>query len=642
MTAPPPLLGPRTAFLRPFVEAGVLGHAEVHVADAIERAVPGTADAVLLAATLAVRATRLSHVCVVLADVPGALVLEDDADRDRSDGPVSLGGGAGLAGLPWPPLDEWAAEVRASAAVALVDGEGRVDSGVVDGIVRPLVFDGARVYLERYWRFERLVGDDLLARAGADRAVLVGGRRLAGLTAGQRAVAEPILDRLFGAVGAAPDLQRQAAEAALSRQLVVIAGGPGTGKTRTVARLLAAIHQVARAGSRPLQVALAAPTGKAAARMTEAVHLEVSAAGLAGDHAAPLLATEASTIHRLLGGRGPRFRHHRGNPLAADVVVVDEASMISLPLMARLLDAVRPDTRLVLVGDPYQLASIEAGAVLGDVVGGAPAGASGPMAASVVVLERVHRFGADSTIAALAAAVRDDDADRAVELLRAGRPDVEWVVPDDRARLRTVEDEVVGSSVAVVRSALDGDGVSGLAHGADVKVLAATRQGPLGTYAWSDRIEALAARAEPRLRAGGRWYVGRPVIVTRNDPMNGLVNGDTGLVVATADAMAVVFPDADPERGGTRTFQPSQLSDIETWWAMTIHKSQGSEYRHAVVSLPAAGSPILTRELLYTAVTRAKERVTVVASEAAVRAAIARPVARASGLRPRLWPAQPG
>jgi len=647
VTAPRPLLGARTAFLRPFVDAGVLGHAEVHVADAIARAVPGTADDVLLAATLAVRATRLSHVCVVLADVPGALVLEDDADRDRSDGRVSLGEGSGLAGLPWPPVGEWAAALRGSAAVALVDGEGRVDSGVVDGTVRPLVFDGARVYLERYWRFERLVGDDLLARAGADRAVPAGGRGLAGLNPGARALAEPVLDQLFGAVGAtgaAPDLQRQAAEAALARQLVVIAGGPGTGKTRTVARLLAATHQVAQGGSRPLQVALAAPTGKAAARMTEAVHLEVSAAGLDAEHAEALLATEASTIHRLLGGRGSSFRHHRDNPLAADVVVVDEASMISLPLMARLLDAVRPDARLVLVGDPYQLSSIEAGAVLGDVVGGAPAGASGPMADSVVVLQRVHRFGADSTIAALAAAVRDDDADRAVALLRAGRPDVEWVLPDDHARFRAVQREVVDNAVAVVRAALDGDGVSGLARGADVKVLAATRQGPLGTDAWSDRIEALVGRAEPRLRAGGRWYVGRPVIVTRNDPTNGLVNGDTGLVVATAtaDAMAVVFPDVDPEPGGTRAFQPSQLSDVETWWAMTIHKSQGSEYRHAVVSLPAAGSPILTRELLYTAVTRARERVTVVASEAALRAAIARPVARASGLQPRLWPAEPG
>jgi exodeoxyribonuclease V alpha subunit len=440
-----------------------------------------------------------------------------------------------------------------------------------------------------------------------------------------------------GTRAVAADRQRLAAEAALTRRLVVLAGGPGTGKTRTVARLLAAAHDAAaRAGTR-LDVALAAPTGKAAARMTEAVHHEVAVAMLADDLAASLLATEATTIHRLLGRTsGVEFRHDRANPLAADIVVVDEASMVSLPLMARLLDAVRPDARLVLVGDPYQLASIEAGAVLGDVAGGTAVARprTGALVDSVIVLERVHRFGADSTIAALATAIRDGDADAALALLQAGRDDVRWIRPDDRASLAQLERTVRDASVAVVRAALDGDEQAGLAAAADLKVLAATRRGPGGTYDWRERIERAVGRAEPRAKIGWRYYTGRPVIITRNDYLNGLMNGDTGLVVQHDGEAQVVFPAGE----GPRWFHPSQLSAVETWWSMTIHKSQGSEYRHAVVSLPAAPSPILTRELLYTAVTRAKQQVTLVASEEAVRAAIGRPVSRASGLLDRLWP----
>jgi exodeoxyribonuclease V alpha subunit len=184
-----------------------------------------------------------------------------------------------------------------------------------------------------------------------------------------------------------------------------------------------------------------------------------------------------------------------------------------------------------------------------------------------------------------------------------------------------------------VRAALAGDRVGGLRAAAEHKVLAATRHGPLGSFAWRDRIERLLARAEPRLRIGRRWYVGRPVIVTANDYIHALFNGDTGLVVADGDGSTVTFATGDT----TRDLRPSQLSAVETWWSMTIHKSQGSEYRHVVVSLPAAPSPVLTRELFYTAVTRARERLTVVAEEASLRAAIGRPVARASGLRDRLW-----
>lgn len=619
MTAPAPLLTERVAFLAPYVDVGVLAHADVHVAQTIGRLVPGTSPEVLLAAALAVRATRLNHVCVLLDELPHSIVLDDGEDA------------ADLSDLPWPSPSTWRAALLSSDAVAAVAADAAPDAGVVDGTIRPLVFDGTRVYLERYWRFERQVGDDLIARAGSGP----------GDEPDLAAIELPILDQLFPSEPDQVDLQRRAAEAALSRRLAVIAGGPGTGKTRTVARTLAAAHHLARSQGRTLEVALAAPTGKAAARMTEAVQQAVAEAAIDDELADLLRDVSASTIHRLIGAWGGRVRHDRTNPISADVVVIDEASMVSLPLMARLLDAVRPEARVVLVGDPYQLASIEAGAVLGDVVGDAPSGGTGPLAGNVVVLERVHRFGAHSTIAALADAIRRGDADETIGLLDAGADDVEWVRPEDPKALARVEREVLDNAVAVVRAAVDGDAAAGLAIANDLKVLAATRRGPLGTYDWRDRIERTLARTDIRpglrLRLSDRWYVGRPVIVTRNDPLHQLVNGDTGLVVARDGARPAVAFSSAAREDEVRLLPTSQLAAVETWWSMTIHKSQGSEYRHAVVSLPWAGSRILTRELLYTAVTRAKEQVTVVGTEDAIRAAVSRRVARATGLAARLW-----
>lgn len=641
MTLPAPVLGTDTAFLADYVEAGVLEHTDVHVAEAISRASAGTDADVLLAAALAVRAVRKSHVCLDLATVPASIVLDGDSgivNGSAEEGDATGDGTADDADaaaritlLPWLDPDRWLQHLSGSAVVAVVaDGSSDPDAGIVDGVLRPLVLDGTRLYLERYWRFECAVATELHARATVDDDA--------------PAPSAALLDELFPPVPGAPtdevDLQRLAAERALRRNLAVVAGGPGTGKTRTIARMLAAMLQTAHAQGRHLQVALAAPTGKAAARMTEAVRNEIAHTDLDTDLVALLEAQQATTIDRLLGGYSPNFRHDRRNPLAADVVVVDEASMVALPLMARLLDAVRPAATVVLVGDPYQLASIEAGVVLGDIVGGALSdGATGALADGVVVLERVHRFGADSTIAALADAIRTGDTDAVFSLLRSDASDVAWVQPSDDAAVAALESDVFANATAVISAALAGDGTAGLAAANDTKVLSATRAGPFGTQHWRDRIEAHLARTEARMRIGTRWYTGRPVIVTRNDPLNNLVNGDTGLVVAVDDGAAVAFAAAghDSEAGpGTRLLRPSQLGASETWWSMTIHKSQGSEYRHTVVSLPHAASPILTRELLYTAVTRAKQKVTVVGDEEAIRTAIERPVARSSGLRDRL------
>jgi exodeoxyribonuclease V alpha subunit len=598
LTASGPLLDDATATLRPFVDAGVFDAAAVHVAATVARATGETDPLVVLGAALAARAPTHGHVCAVPAHASETIVV-DAADA------------APVTALPWPDAPEWAARLAASAAVRAA-GEPAAD-------LRPLVWDGTRLYLERYWRHETTVAEGLLRRA-----------RSAGPIDAPENETTAALDRWFGpADGTASDRQRDAAAVALSRALTVVAGGPGTGKTRTVARLLGAAHDLTATRPRPLDVALAAPTGKAAARMTAAVHEELAAAGATGTVAARLAETEASTLHRLLGwSGGTRYRHDARNPLPHDLVVVDETSMTSLPLTARLLAAVRPEAALVLVGDPHQLASVEAGAVLGEIVGAPEA----PLRERIVVLERRHRFAADSPIAALADAIRAGDAEQALARLRGDDDELRWIADDDTAAVDALQRTVGAHAAEVLAEAAAGRAGDGLDRAARLKVLCATRHGALGSHRWNDRVEALLAHLVPGAALYRRFYVGRPIIVTRNDYAHRLVNGDVGLVVARPERATVVFRDGT----GIRELPTSQLDEIETWWAMTIHKSQGSEFDRVVITLPPAPSPVLTRELLYTAVTRAREQVTIVASEDALRAAIGRPVARASGLAARL------
>ncbi|MBV8463188.1 MAG: exodeoxyribonuclease V subunit alpha, partial [Acidimicrobiales bacterium] len=450
--------------------------------------------------------------------------------------------------------------------------------------------------------------------------------------------------------------QRWAAARGLREGVSIIAGGPGTGKTHTVARLLAATALLAERQGRRHSVALAAPTGKAANRMSEAVAGAVGGLESAGvidaDLAAELVATPAVTLHRLLGARGDgTFRHDRRDPLPHDLVIVDETSMVSLPLLADLMVAMRPEARLVLVGDPFQLTSIEAGTVMSDLVGPgqgsdgrrgtpgtpslAPQHGRSVLEGRVTVLERVHRYGAESGIAELATAVRHGRADEVVRILDSGRTDLRWVRPEDGPALESTVEEVVVDGLGMVEAARAGDAAAGLRLAARTKVLCAVRRGPFGRASWSELVrERVLGRAPSSARRPrGRWYAGRPIMVTANDPVNRLLNGDVGLVVTDGERLSVAMREGQ----GLRMLAPAQLDEFDEWWAMTIHKSQGSEFDHAVIVLPDADSPILSRELLYTGVTRARERLTLVASESAVRASVERPVSRASGLADRLW-----
>ena len=568
--------------LEQFNRAGVLNLGDVHVAKTLGRVCSVDDPGVLLAAALAVRAPRLGHVCLELASVAQTVAPDEDAEV-----PVEA--------LEWPEVSSWIAALESSPLV----GDGA-----------PLHLENGRLYLNRSWRSEQLVIRSLLARAAGDAP----------------AVDEASLASALATV--TDEHQRRAVETAVRRRLSVVAGGPGTGKTTTIRKILSVLREQAEAlGSEAPQVALVAPTGKAAQRVTESV----------GDDD-----FKATTIHRLLRrepGNATRFRHNARNPLPHDVVIVDETSMVSLDLMAKLLDAVRPDARLVFVGDPDQLVSVESGAVLGDIVGPARSGAaSGPMADAIVVLQRVYRHGGG--IAELARAIQSGSADEVLRVLDSGHPDVRWLQVDVgepagvEAALAPVREAVVASGRSLLEAARAGDADTALINLDEMRLLCAHRRGAYGVEQWVAQAEQWLALDVEDFDPTQQWYVGRPVLVTSNDYQLGVLNGDTGVTIAEADGgLQVAFRQAD----GIRCIRPQRLENVQTVHAMTIHKSQGSQFETVVALLPDPTSKILTRELLYTAVTRAKTRLIVAATPESVSAAVERQVVRSSGLRHAFW-----
>ncbi len=567
-----------TGVLRTFAEAGVLEAADVHVALRLARLGQETRDDVLLAVALAVRGVRTGSVCVELAHLADTVVPDPETGT----------------ALPWP--SSWDS-VADSPLVAVGVEAAWAPLRLVDGLL----------YLDRYFVQEQLVRHELDARAAQPPPS-------ADLTD---------LDVLFPEAG--PDRQRLAVQVAAGRWVSVITGGPGTGKTHTVARLLSLL--LAQPGP-PLRIALAAPTGKAAARLQESVRAQAAELGLPTD-------LTASTLHRLLGWRPDshsRFRHDATNRLPFDVVVVDESSMVSLTLMARLVDAVRPTARLVLVGDPDQLTPVDAGAVLSDLVHRPPAPEAPVLPTTeplddaehdqlrngVVRLVESHRYG--TGIGDLAEAVRTGDADVAVALLQGGGV-VELVDdPDASVALRA---EVTTTGAALTAAARDGDTAGALALLGAHRLLCAHREGPFGVAWWNEQCSRWLGAT------GGQWYPGQPLLVMANDHEHRLYNGDTGVVVRHGGELRAAFSAADDP------LPLSRLSAVATAHALTVHRSQGSQYAGVTLLLPPAESPLLTRELFYTAITRASERVRVVGTEASVRAAVERRLVRASGLRRR-------
>lgn len=591
--------------LRTFNEAKVLGAADVHIAVRLAQMAGESSEDAVLATALAVRAVRSGSVCL---EVNGIRDIGVDAVQSEDGSEIDLDA------LPWPEPAVLLDALRASTLVV----------GGAAGPLRPLrLVDtdvGPLLYLEKYHRQEETVRRVLDSRAGDHPDVDADALR-AGLA------------EMFP--GTEPDRQRVAVAVAATHRTAVIAGGPGTGKTHTVARVLAMLRRLYGDG---LRIGLAAPTGKAAARLQESVRAQDASLGLP-----PTLA--ASTLHRLLGWghNGPRY--HAGNHLPYDVIVVDETSMVSLTMMCRLLEALRPQTRLVLVGDPNQLASVDAGAVLADLVDRPVTVAANPvldrvvgadletwtvgerdrLRGGIVRLTRGWRF--DRDIGALADAVRDEDEDRVIDLLRAGGDQIEFLAPDDLDALRR---QVVGTAVDVVQAAEAGDVAAALDLSERHRLLCAHRDGPYGV-AWWERasLEWIGAEVGHRLDPDA-LTAGRPLLVTANDYDARIYNGDTGVVVRRGDGelVAAFARGAEP-----LILHPSRLSSTQSVYAMTIHRSQGSQYGTVSVILPDERSSLLTRELLYTAITRAKDKVRIIGTEDAVREAVRRKVRRASGLR---------
>lgn len=600
--------------LAAFNRAGVLGLADVHTAAVVARLCGEDDESVQLALALTVRALRTGSVCVDLRTAPDEVFDEAEELLDTSD-------------LPWPEPADWLGHICASPAVA-------VGADAPSG--RPLRLSRDLLYLERYWQQEEVLRRELQVRHDAPPPPV------------DLARARAALRRLFGPADS-PDRQRLAVAVSALTWVTVLVGGPGTGKTTTVARLLALLCD--QPGG-PLRVALAAPTGKAAARLEEAVR--VAARQLDPEDTQRLGDLHATTVHRLLGWlphTRSRFRHHAGNHLPYDLIVVDEMSMVSLTLMARLLEAVRPEARLVLVGDPDQLSSVEAGAVLADIAG--PKGDLDPVAAAglqsldldpanalpvprrgVVRLVHTWRFGGG--IEELAQAVRAGDPAAALRVLRSDRSDVVFDEVDPGSAqpdgLGELARELLDAQMAARTAAQAGQIDAALAALESFRLMCAHRRGAYGVTRWGREAERWLGRVMPAYVEEGEWYLGRPVLITANDYELQLYNGDIGVVVATDAGPRVAFA-----RGSRPAlFPPVRLQAVQTVHAMTVHRAQGSQFGSVALILPPPESPLLTRELLYTAVTRAQHRVRLLGTEDAVRRAVSRPASRASGLRDRL------
>lgn len=592
------------------------------LAQSLRRLRPETPDAVLLAAALASLAVSEGHAGLD-PHQPQRLI---DAE------------------IEWPAPDVWLAQLRASPWVDVPETDD-----VVAGDA-PLVLENGLLYLRRYREYERRLAVGLqriathpLAEAEADPGTLA-----------------TLFGQLFPQARDGIDHQARAAAVALRHPLVLVTGGPGTGKTTTIARLLVLLAaQAVQADQALPRVALAAPTGRAAERMAESLRLAVQRLRLVG--IAPALCdampSTGTTLHRLLGviPDSPRFRHHADNPLPYDVVVVDEASMIDLPLMTKLVEAVADGSRLVLLGDPDQLPSVEAGDVLsavlrasGDGLGTqaddaqalrpllAP-GALQPLApprrfgGRRVQLQRGYRQTDALDLAPLAHAVRDGNSATALALLRVGTLAGVHFHEDQSDPLQHHREQLLGHWRGLGEAADPG---VALANAGRIRLLTAVREGPQGARGLNARIEALLAGV-PRPGMAPGYFHGRLLLITENSYRHRLFNGDIGIcLIDRQGSVTAWFPGETPDQ--PRGFHPGALPAHESAFAMTVHKAQGSEFDEVWLQLPRRDNRVLSRELIYTGMTRARQSLHVLGSAEVVEAALARHASRLSGLAARL------
>jgi exodeoxyribonuclease V alpha subunit len=610
--------------------SGYLTEIDVHFADFMTRLDGRENGAVALAAALISRSAGNGHVCLDLNTVARSLTVTP---------------GETHAAVICPETAEWIKHLRTSPVIGC------------PGEQRPLILDDCeRLYLYRYWRYEQDLVAAINLRTG-DKNDYENVRPEA---------LQNAFERLFpsGRGGGEVDWQKVAALVALMKSFCVISGGPGTGKTHTVAKILALLTE--QAGDTRFRAALAAPTGKAAAKLSESMKTAVKtlACSPALKERIPV---EAQTIHRMLDPipGTPYFRFDKNNPLPVDAVIVDEASMIDLALLSKLATALPDRARLVLIGDKDQLASVEAGAVLGDIcdrgrrhrfsvkfcetarqVIGTALDACGSektrgIQDCIVNLVKSYRFDDHGGIGALSRAINRGDVDRAMNVLKtAADGRIGWrPVSSARELYRSLEEPVVRGYRDYLST---DDPLLAMERFSRFRILCAVNRGSRGVEALNHATEKMLRRKglikPEKDRYQDRWYAGRPILVTANDYVLGLFNGDIGLAASTsADdkaSLIVHFPGHD---GRTRGIATARISGVETVYAMSIHKSQGSEFDQVHVVLPDADSAVLTRELIYTAVTRARSSVTLWGQKQVLEKALSRQITRRSGLREALW-----
>ena len=604
------------------INQGLFSEIDIHFARLITGFSEKEDPEIFLAAALVSSYTRQGHICLDLSRLAGKQLLEGGVER----GPVIC-----------PKLNEWLRKLRESPAV----GD--------PGQFKPLILDDrSRLYLYRYRDYQEKLADLIRRRVQEDVKVL------------NSALLKQGLERLFPSYRAAEiDWQKVAASTALMKRFCVISGGPGTGKTTTIVKILVLLLE--QADPERLRLSLVAPTGKAAARLQEAIKHEKEKLDCR-DYIRDAIPDDASTIHRMLGSihGSPYFRHNAGNRLAVDVVVVDEASMVDLALMSKLIQAIPLHARLILAGDKDQLASVEAGAVLGDICDTENAHGfsihfcdelkkltgyeirkqSGGKSESairdcIVQLKESYRFESDSGIHAVGNAVNQGDDYLAAALLKdADFSDIEWTdLPGPNSLQGAIKSTIIQEYGDYLRA---GDPLEVFELFDRFRVLCALREGPYGMAAINSMVEQIL-KEERLIKPGAGWYAGRPVLITKNDYNLRLFNGDVGIVLPDPEAdndLRVFFP---APGGSFRKLHPVRLPDHETVYAMTVHKSQGSEFERILLTLPDRDAPILTRELIYTGITRTRESVRIWGAESVFRNAVSRRTERASGLRDALW-----
>ena len=543
-------------------------------------------DLFRLVVSLASSAVGKGSSCLNLADVEGESVVVGTREffLPRFEGLLKLLMGSPVVGLPGgPPC--------------------------------PLVLDGSgHLYLYRYWQYEQELARRILQKAGAAVSDLDENLLLDGLA------------RLFPGRGEF-DRQKEAALVALHRQFCIISGAPGTGKTSTVVRILALLLE--QDGGCRLRIAMAAPTGKAAARLKRSIH-DMKNSLDCSDEVKAAIPDDVVTIHRLLGNLAgsARFRHSAKNPLPFDTVIIDEASMVALPMMSALVTALSPDARLVLLGDRDQLASVEPGSVLGDLCRAGSEKRVSPLSGLLVMLEKNYRFQAGSGIAEISRAVNAGLESDALELLKSSAGGISWQRLPAREELQS---SLAKKVVEGYRGYLEATSpLDALEQFDRFRLLCALREGPYGVGGLNHIVESVLAR-EGLIGPKGSLYRGRPLMITVNNHAMRLFNGDTGILFPDSEnggELRAFFPAPD---GGARSIAPERLPLHETAYAITIHKSQGSEFGRVLMILPPVDGELMTRELLYTGITRAKESVEIWANEEVVCAAVRKKTKRSSG-----------